>query len=90
MAEPSSAQKRFLKKRQQKLRTVTLVRILIFLVFLMLWEASTRLGLIDAFIFSSPARVAETFLSMAADGSIFRHIGITLLETCLLYTSRCV
>lgn len=36
MAEPSSAQKRFLKKRQQKLRTVTLVRILIFLVFLML------------------------------------------------------
>ena len=85
MAEPSSAQKRFLKKRQQKLRTVTLVRILIFLVFLMLWEASTRLGLIDAFIFSSPARVAETFLSMAADGSIFRHIGITLLETLLSF-----
>ena len=85
MAEPSSAQKPLLKKRQQKLRTVTLVRILIFLVFLMLWEASTRLGLIDAFIFSSPARVAETFLSMAADGSIFRHIGITLLETLLSF-----
>ena len=81
MAEPSSAQQRFLKKRQQKLRTVTLVRILIFLVFLILWESSTRLGLIDAFIFSSPARVTGTFLSMAADGSVFRHIGITLLET---------
>ena len=74
-----------MKKGQQKLLTVTLVRILIFLVFLMLWEASTRLGLIDAFIFSSPARVAESFLSMAADGSIFRHIGITLLETLLSF-----
>ena len=81
MAEPSSAQQRFLKKRQQKLRTVTLVRILIFLAFLVLWEASTRLHLIDAFIFSSPTRVVTTFMSMAADGSIFRHIGSTLLET---------
>ena len=81
MAEPSSAQKRFLKKRQQKLRTVTLVHILIFLVFLMLWEASTRLGLIDAFIFSSPTRVVRTFLSMGRDGSIFLHVGVTLLET---------
>ena len=85
MPEPSAAQRRFLKKRQQKLRTVTLVRILIFLAFLVLWEAAARLGLIDAFIFSSPSRVAETFLSMASDGSMFRHIGITLLETLISF-----
>ena len=85
MPEPSAAQRRFLKKRQQKMRTVTLVRILIFLAFLLLWEASTRLNLIDAFIFSSPTRVAEAFLSMAADGSIFRHTGITLLETLISF-----
>ena len=81
MAELSSAQQRFMKKRRQKLRTVTLVRILIFLAFLIIWEASARLHLIDAFIFSSPSRVTETFLSMTADGSIFRHTGITLFET---------
>ena len=85
MPEPSAAQRRFLKKRQQKMRTVTLVRILIFLAFLLLWEASARLNLIDAFIFSSPTRVAETLLSMAADGSIFRHTGITLLETLISF-----
>ncbi len=85
MPEPSAAQRRFLKKRQQKMRTVTLVRILIFLAFLLIWEASARLNLIDAFIFSSPTRVAETFLSMAADGSIFRHTGITLLETLISF-----
>lgn len=85
MPELSAAQRRFLKKRQQKMRTVTLVRILIFLAFLLIWEASARLNLIDAFIFSSPTRVAETFLSMAADGSIFRHTGITLLETLISF-----
>ena len=85
MPEPSAAQRRFLKKRQQKMRTVTLVRILIFLAFLLLWEASARMNLIDAFIFSSPTRVAEAFLSMAADGSIFRHTGITLLETLISF-----
>ena len=85
MPEPSAAQRRFLKKRQQKMRTVTLVRILIFLAFLLIWEASARLNLIDAFIFSSPTRVAEAFLSMAADGSIFRHTGITLLETLISF-----
>ena len=85
MPEPSAAQRRFLKKRQQKMRTVTLVRNLIFLAFLLIWEASARLNLIDAFIFSSPTRVAETFLSMAADGSIFRHTGITLLETLISF-----
>ena len=85
MPEPSAAQRRFLKKRQQKMRTVTLVLILIFLAFLLLWEASARLNLIDAFIFSSPTRVAEAFLSMAADGSIFRHTGITLLETLISF-----
>ena len=85
MPEPSAAQRRFLKKRQQKMRTVTLVRILIFLAFLLIWEASARLNLIDAFIFSSPTRVAEAFLSMAADGSIFPHTGITLLETLISF-----
>ena len=37
--------------------------------------------LIDAFIFSSPTRVVRTFLSMGRDGSIFLHVGVTLLET---------
>lgn len=85
MPELSAAQRRFLKKRKQKLRTVTLVRILIFLAFLLLWEISARAGIIDAFIFSSPVRVVKTFLSMTGDGSVFRHTGITLLETLISF-----
>ena len=85
MDEPSLAQQSFLEKRKRNIRAVTLARIFIFLGFLILWEASTRLHLIDAFIFSSPSRVWKTFLSMAADGSIFLHIGSTLLETLISF-----
>lgn len=81
MAEPSLAQQSFLTHRRRKLRAVTLARVLLLLLFLALWEAGTRLHLIDGFIFSSPSRVAHTFLTMLADGQILLHMGITLSET---------
>lgn len=81
MAEPSLAQQSFLEQRKRKLRAITFARILIFLIFALIWEASARLHLIDAFIFSSPSRVCHTFVSMVSDHSIFLHIGATLLET---------
>lgn len=85
MAEPSLAQQSFLEKRKRNLRLVSLVRILIFLAFLLLWEISTRLNWIDGFIFSSPSRVAATFLSMVADGTMLLHIGTTILETLISF-----
>lgn len=57
------------------------MRILIFVVFFALWEIAADLGWIDDFIFSSPSRMFRCMLSMAADGSLYGHLGITLLET---------
>ena len=42
---------------------------------------SARLGLIDAFIFSSPSRTVRCFLRMMQDKSILIHTGVTLYET---------
>lgn len=85
MAEPSLAQQSFLEKRKRKLRAITFARIFIFLLFLIIWEASARLHLIDAFIFSSPSRVYRMFVSMISDHSIFLHMGITLAETVISF-----
>lgn len=81
MAEPSLAQQSFLENRKRRLRAITFARIFIFLLFLLIWEASARLHLIDAFIFSSPSRVYRMFVSMVSDHSIFLHMGVTLAET---------
>lgn len=85
MAEPSLAQQSFLEQRKRRLRAITFARIFIFLAFLLIWEMSARLHLIDAFIFSSPSRVYNMFVSMISDRSIFLHMGTTLTETLLSF-----
>ena len=67
------------------LRAITFARIFIFLLFLLIWEMSARLHVIDAFIFSSPSRVYKMFVSMAMDHSIFLHMGVTLAETLISF-----
>ena len=67
-----------LKRHRQRVRGF---RLLIFILLVVLWELAARTGVLDDFIFSSPVRMYHTFMGMAADGSIFRHTGITLAET---------
>ena len=77
----SSAQKNFLAGIQHHKLVVMVSRILILLLFLGLWEFTTRIGIIDSFIFSSPSKVLLCFWGMVLDRSIFLHLGMTLYET---------
>ena len=81
----SEQQKIYLKKQKRYKTTITLLRFLLFAGFLILWEAAARLGWIEAFIFSSPTRIAKCFYKMVMDGSIFKHTAITLGETFLSF-----
>jgi NitT/TauT family transport system permease protein len=77
----SPSHKAYVKRYLNMLRNVRMIQILIFLTFIGLWEFTTRVNLIDSFIFSSPSRVIKSFLSMSKDGTIFYHIGVTVFET---------
>ncbi|MBQ8802672.1 MAG: ABC transporter permease [Tyzzerella sp.] len=81
MSETSSAQVLYLKKQKQHRWFVRFSRITIFVLFLLIWELASRLGIIDSFVFSSPSQIAICFWKMVLDKSIFLHIGITLYET---------
>ena len=85
MDEPSAYQKAYLDTFKRRKRLVTFLQIFICILFFVLWEVSTRLGLLNDFIFSSPGRIIKTFTAMASDGTIFYHIGITLFETFLSF-----
>ena len=76
-----SMQENYIIMHRRHHQLVTFWRLMIFIGFLLLWEISADLGWIDSFIFSSPSRVVNCFLSLCADRSIFLHIGITLWET---------
>ncbi len=74
-------QEEYIEKERLHRRWVATCRVMLLVLLLAVWELCARLGIIDAFIFSSPSRVLLCFWNMAADGSIFRHTGITLFET---------
>ena len=81
MSEISVAQIRFLKEQKKHKLIVKSARILLLAGFLLLWEITSAVGIIDSFIFSSPSKVVLCFWSMVSDKSIFLHIGVTLYET---------
>ena len=66
-------------RKKSVLNTRSSVGLLIAL--LGIWELVAGLQLVDPFIISSPSRICKMIAELAADGSLFYHIGTTLWET---------
>ncbi len=81
----SPLQRRFVVKQRIYSISVALSRILLFSGFIGIWEFSASRGIINAFIFSSPIRLYQTFMELAKDGVIFMHIWVTLYETLVAF-----
>lgn len=75
----------YLKKLRHHRYLITLLRVLILLFFLIFWEIGSRTGWVDTFIFSSPYELLQTAIELITEGEFFRHIGITLGETCISF-----
>lgn len=86
MPKPLSIeQKKFLDREKKHRCQVRFFRILVLILLLLCWEVSSRTGLLDSFIFSSPSMIFTCLQKMAADGSLFLHTGITLAETLISF-----
>ncbi len=77
----SEEHRKYLARGKRKLALVWVLRIGILALLLGIWEAVTELGWVDPFLTSSPSRICKTIASLYLDGSLFYHIGVTLLET---------
>ena len=58
---------------------------MLLVLLLALWELAADMHWIDSFIFSSPVMIAKCLVSMAKDGSLFLHTGVTLMETLISF-----
>lgn len=74
-------QEEFMRQHRRHHHRIAIWRILVFVLFLALWELSADLGWIDSFFFSSPSRVAICFVKQIQTNSMLAHIGVTLFET---------
>jgi NitT/TauT family transport system permease protein len=69
--------------------TVWLSRLAIIVVLLIAWQIAIEHSRIAAFFLGSPVVIFDKLLDWIASGVIFRHLGITLLETLLSFVIGC-
>jgi len=62
---------------------IRLAQLLIGVVLLGAWELGARTGLVDPFFFSQPSAIVGQIGAWVADGGIFRHLWVTLVEAML-------
>ncbi len=77
----SASQRAYVRKHQLRNRWIRFYQIIILITFIGAWEITARLGILNSFVFSSPSRIMKTIYEMSANGELFYHVGITLLET---------
>lgn len=80
-----SAQEIFICSHKKHHHEITLWRIILFVIFLILWELSASLGWIDSFFFSSPSGVIRCILNQVKTNYFFLHVGVTLYETLISF-----
>lgn len=76
----SEEHKLFLNKIKKNKLLINTFRLLIVILFIIIWELLSKYKIINTFLFSSPSNVVKTIISMVVDKSIFTHIGVTLYE----------
>jgi NitT/TauT family transport system permease protein len=81
LEKTSAEQMQYLKKIKRRKCIILLLRILVLVILISVWEIATQAQWMDSFIFSSPSRIVDTFFRLYSDGSIWTHVWTTLWET---------
>ncbi len=76
-----SGRELYLSKIKRRKIVINIWRWGLLVALIALWEILATVGVIDAFIMSSPSRMINTVSELISDGSLFYHIGVTLYET---------
>lgn len=81
----SKEQKEFLKKRKKEKILIVGIQIFIIISFIIIWQILADKKIINPFIFSSPKRILETFVSLYTNYNLVSHILTTLYETIIAF-----
>ncbi|MCI1944478.1 ABC transporter permease [Clostridium luticellarii] len=73
----------YLKNVIVRKKKVIISRVTILIAFFALWEIAGDWGWIDPFLTSTPSRMLKNLIKLYVEGNLFKHIGITCVETIL-------
>ena len=77
----STEHKKYVSKLKRRKIAILSSQFGLLALFLLLWEILAKIGIIDAFLMSSPSRIWHTLVDLYKDGQLFYHLWISLLET---------
>ncbi len=83
MNDKSMGYREYLVEKRRKKRSILVWQILLLVGFIGGWEIVARLGWVNTFLFSSPGEIYQLFLVYLSDGSLFKHVAISVWETIL-------
>ncbi|MDF2612733.1 MAG: ABC-type transporter, integral rane subunit [Clostridia bacterium] len=81
--EKSEGYKHFLKEKQKKKYSILFWQVFLSVGFILLWEVMAAYELVNTFLVSSPSQIFKLFITYIADGSLFKHVAISVWETIL-------
>ena len=71
------------QERRLRCPVVLAIQAVLLALFFLTWEWLVNARVADRFFFSQPSAIARQLWEWFASGSVYRHVGITLLETLL-------
>lgn len=78
--------KKYLKSLKKNKILVIFFQIAIIILFIIIWQLLADFKLINTFISSSPQKVLETLIELHNNGSLYRHIWVTIYETIISFS----
>lgn len=72
---------KYLRNVKTRKRKIIITRLLILIIFFVLWELLGDFKIIDPFITSTPSRMFKSLMKIYGEGTLFRNIFVTCYET---------
>jgi len=83
----SDEHKKFLKNIRNRRTAVNVTRLVLLVVFFTFWEIAGTQKWIDPFLVSQPSRMVKTLIILYKEGTLFKHIWVTCMETIIGFVS---
>ncbi|HHX62441.1 MAG TPA: ABC transporter permease, partial [Epulopiscium sp.] len=74
---------RYLQLKKSKKQFILFSQVFLLILFMVSWEVLAHLGILNTFLVSRPSAIYHLFIDYISDGSLFKHIGISVWETLL-------
>lgn len=74
---------KYLQKQKKEKRKIVFFQLCLFIGLIVLWEIFSSFNIIDEFLFSKPSNIIKLIIQYLNSNELFKHIGISVLETIL-------